>query len=1147
MVAPLCVRLFGTPNISYDARPVRFVAPRSLPLFAYLVLNRDRSIARDQLAYQFWPDVSESEARANLRRHLHRINKALYEVSAQRWLAANDKVVGLDPQLPLELDVVRLEAACSDPTLAEGAVEIYTGDLFEGCEDEWLIPHRERLRTAHLQMLFGLIDRYRGERRFSEAIALSQRVLHLDPFREDAVRTLMSLHYESGDRSSALADFAAFRERLHMEFGADPMRETQSLHEAIRRYAAVDAPQTDDRPSVERSMPFAGRTDEIDALRTAWRQAARGKGRVAVVSGEAGIGKTRLLREFATIAEREGARVLWGRSSAPEASPYEPVTEALAGAISDIARLTLSPALLAALAVRFPELRASHPDMPESVGLIDERERERFFEAVALAIGGLSAARPTVLVLEDLHWVLADTLELIARIARTCLRSPLLAVVTFREEHMTGPLRLFRVDPSMKRALRVGLRRLESSACRSILQRGHEDVPVEAADWAIELAQGNPLFLSELVRDYSARKTRNLGEQAALPTSIETAILARLSNLSESARSVLDVAAIGGTIVSIDVVQHVCGWPLAEVLDATDELVDRFVLRETATGLRGDYQFAHELIRDAVVRSMPGHVQTRRHRRFAKAQLALFPTRQDELARTLAQHFEKGEQSEEAARFYARAASVAQAQFAWQDAMALAEHALRLERRPQECFSLHAIIESAASKSGDRGRQQGAVATMLRLADDLDDDLLRATALQRSSELGLQTGDFERHRHATDRLESIARMRGDTSLLRQALRCRAAGETALDRPASAVAAMHEIDAIEGLSRSISERIDDLRLTSHAHMTAANFEAARLAIDEAVRHAGPTPTLADQLLIVRTQANNAVGMGERDVAARLAPVLLELCEKVGDVDGLGNAHQIAARIDWWAFDIASAREHLCAATAIFERIGKPQSLAGITINFGALENHVGLLDDAERLYAQALTYANRIDSDRLRAFCYGNFAYVALLKGDGKPALAHAERALELGRKVNNVRRIAVNLGQCASAMRLLGQNDAQSLASFSEALKMCETFGLVDERLEIITEMIPALLSCGRLDNAARFATELDRAIAADENAVVMPVDALAKAADAFEALGDASAARALRERARTLLRDRLDKLPDERTRAAYATLPFHRAVLNLP
>jgi DNA-binding SARP family transcriptional activator len=138
-VRPLCVRLFGTPHVSYDGTPIRFVAARTLPLFVYLLLGRDRPLARDQVAYKFWPDNSEIDARANLRRHLHRLNGPLQEISGRRWFEANDKTIAFDRRMPLDLDVARLEAACSNPADAAAAVDLYSSELFEGCDEEWLI------------------------------------------------------------------------------------------------------------------------------------------------------------------------------------------------------------------------------------------------------------------------------------------------------------------------------------------------------------------------------------------------------------------------------------------------------------------------------------------------------------------------------------------------------------------------------------------------------------------------------------------------------------------------------------------------------------------------------------------------------------------------------------------------------------------------------------------------------------------------------------------------------------------------------------------------------------------------------------------------------------------------------------------------
>lgn len=210
----------------------------------------------------------------------------------------------------------------------------------------------------------------------------------------------------------------------------------------------------------------------------------------------------------------------------------------------------------------------------------------------------------------------------------------------------------------------------------------------------------------------------------------------------------------------------------------------------------------------------------------------------------------------------------------------------------------------------------------------------------------------------SDFTKSIARKHANSSLLAKAWRCRARAEIALGRPTSAVVTLQSIDALDGLDRSSSKQVDDLRILAHAQAAAAAFEAAHAAIEEAERRAGAAPSLTDQISIVRTRAMPTAEMAEREEAARFSSILLDLCRTIGDAEGEGNALQVAARIDWWSFDVASVRKHLRAAATIFERIGKPQSRASVANNAGALENHVGLLDDAERLRGKRRRHADR---------------------------------------------------------------------------------------------------------------------------------------------------------------------------------------------
>jgi DNA-binding SARP family transcriptional activator len=1141
----LTVRLFGVPHVSFQGRPVRFIATRTMPLFAYLLLNRGRPVARDLLAYAFWPDGTEDEARANLRRHINRINEALPRIRDYTWLETDNKTVAVADDAPIDLDVALLEGPAAEETEPQALMDLYRGDLYEGCDDEWIIAPRERLRFRFLDVAAKTVGRYRGERRYAEALALLQRMLQIDPFREDAVRTAMTLRYESGDRAGALREFAAFRDRLRNEVAAEPMHATQALHDAIRRHAPLETPAVRES-AVERALPFEGRDDEVATLRDVWQHAARGAGRPVFLCGEAGIGKTRLLREFATLAEREGARLLWGAVSAPEAVPYEPLVEAFRVVVTELATLPLAPGLLGALAARFPEIRALRTDLPEIVRLSEDRERLRFFDAVALALAALAQRRPTVLIVEDLHWAQAGTLELVAAVLRTCAKCPFLAIITYREEEVAPPLRVLLGNPELRGALRLGLARLTPAACTAILQRGFagDPLPADVSAWAARLSGGNPLFLSELARDYRARPRADHDEPSGIPPSLASTILARLARVPVAARGVAEVAAAAGSAFALDVVHRASGLPLAEVLDAVDDLVDRFIIRETEAGSHADFQFTHELIRDAMLGQIPAARRARSHRRLARTLLELFPERLDELARALGDHFEKAGLPRDAARYYARAAFAAHAQFAWQEAIAFARRSMELDDSVDARFDLLACIASAHATLGNVSDREDAIAGMLHEAERRDDDGLRAEAFARRAECAARSGDGLQERAAIDMLVAIAERTAKPHVLREARRAEARRFINEYTPGAAAEAARSIDGIPHLERSTSERVADLYLLAHAETDAENFEAARETALAAERLALAGGGVADRLSSLRALAKLAFHMGDRAETKRLAEALLDLCHGIGDVEGEANAHLVAERAAWWSFDVASARRHLHDGIAITDRIGNPRTRALLINNAGSMANNLGLFDEAERRYAWARQIAESIDAKVPMALCSLNFSYTGYVRGEPERSLEWGRRGLREAREAGDRRLEAIGLTNCGAALRELGRTD-EACAMFSEALAICEELNLVDDRREALVEFMPALLACGRLEDARNVAHEIAKAISSDPSAVDMPVEALARASAVLTASGDDAGAAALRERARTLLRQRLELLPDDETRAAYAAIRWHRPLLE--
>lgn len=312
----LRIFLFGPLRYTVDGHPQRLHAlPASLSLWSYLLLQRESAVPRDRLAYLLWPEASESNARANLRRHLHALRRALPpDPSDQPWLLIDNITLQWNPDAPYSLDIAEFEHATTEPFQPErlqAAVELYSGDLLEEMFDDWIFFERERLRNRHLESLRWLVHYHRDQQNFAQAIAYCRRLLQHEPMAEDVVRDLMQLRFDTGDRTGALQEYRLFRSRLHDEMDLSPMRETDALYDQIARQAATPNPipaiPTRPLPSVPAqhiapsNLPapltsFVGREQEMAALR-AMLTSQSTRTRLVTLTGPGGCGKTRLAIE----------------------------------------------------------------------------------------------------------------------------------------------------------------------------------------------------------------------------------------------------------------------------------------------------------------------------------------------------------------------------------------------------------------------------------------------------------------------------------------------------------------------------------------------------------------------------------------------------------------------------------------------------------------------------------------------------------------------------------------------------------------------------------------------------------------------------------------------------------------------------------
>ena len=331
-------------------------------MLAHLVLQRGRAISRESLAFTLFPDVDEATALAELRRYLYLANKALPQRPGNPWLFIDAETVCWNESADVFIDMVAFERLAADPETQAEAIDLYRGDLLADVYDDWVVRERERLRSRYLAILNESLDRHRAMRDFGSAIAFARRLLATDPWREDTLRSLMAIRYESGDTAGALPQFETFAKRLRTELSIAPMGETVAVRDAILRNEALGGTRSQSVETghrVARSapiLPFVGRKLELARLHATWARAARGAGTLVLLRGEAGVGKTRLTAELARLAQSEGGRAFVGTTGSTESAPYQALVEALRAGLPLLLAKPPAFARRAVLARLIPEL-----------------------------------------------------------------------------------------------------------------------------------------------------------------------------------------------------------------------------------------------------------------------------------------------------------------------------------------------------------------------------------------------------------------------------------------------------------------------------------------------------------------------------------------------------------------------------------------------------------------------------------------------------------------------------------------------------------------------------------------------------------------------------------------------------------------------
>jgi DNA-binding SARP family transcriptional activator/tetratricopeptide (TPR) repeat protein len=615
--AVIHLRLLAVPALVVgDGLPIA-LERKDAALLALLAV--DGPTPRARAAAMLWPDAEPQKARNSLRQRLFRLRR-----SAGCDVVVEDSALALAGGIDHDLAALPARLA-SDPSAAAG--ELLGAFGYEDCEefDDWVRSARTRIRVLRRDAIAAAVAQEEASGHVARALIFAERLVAEDPLSEQAHRLLMRLHYRRGDRSAALAAYARCRQLLGRELDAEPSVETRELAQLIER--SGELPGGASRPvppAIARPPQLVGRDRQWRALEDAWNQS-----RPIMLIGDAGMGKTRLLSDF---AQSHGIPCIGARPG-DERVPYALLARLLRAVLGPgaDAAVSLDSQVRSELARVLPELGAP------PAGTMNEA---RFRQSVMLALVARRSAGLAGLALDDLHFADPASLELLPQFG-----TEIWLALAVRGAETPVALAAWQRVEGGSTLIELMLPPLTEADVRQLLDSLALE-GIDSARLAAPLAQhtgGNPYFVLETLGALVAQPG-SVGDRLPTTPTVGALIERRLAQLSPAALRLARVAALAGADFSAALAAHALqSHPL--------DLTEAWVELERAHVLRGD-GFVHDLVREVAARSVPGAIAELLHRGIAEYLEAHSapPAR-------IAQHYAEAGAWQRAANFHLRAAN----------------------------------------------------------------------------------------------------------------------------------------------------------------------------------------------------------------------------------------------------------------------------------------------------------------------------------------------------------------------------------------------------------------------------------------------------------------------------------------------------------
>ena len=734
-------------------------------LFQILLIEPGKLVPAELLFEYLWPDLPPNKAQNNLWVTVSQLRRVLQPDSPAHtrsdYILKKDEGYCFNSQSDYWLDseevAMHITSARSATDLVkrisalESARSLFHGDYLEDEPyAEWTQISRIQWQRRYEKILADLAEAYGQNGHFQQASELCREILRLDSANESACRLLMRCLVSLRENPAAIKVYQDLEHTLRSEFEIDPMPETTALFYQIHQLDKGGDLGFEDwtLSSMESaiSSPCVGRGREISQFSKLLSHISAGQGQTAVVSGEPGIGKSRLIQEMTILAHQQGFQTFIAQCFEVEQTlPYLSLINLVRQIITNDNRWqTIAPIWLRELAVLIPELEeaaaSSATTLAPPLDDLDESKQGRLFQAIFHFFANQAEGQRSIIVIEDIHWSDPATLLCLHYLTRNIAPLQIGFILSYREENLSANAELVSLLHSLRRedhVTLIPLSRLTEADTKAFLSQKDDTALIadRLSQWLYQETSGNPLFFISLIQSLREEGlleteldldwfTRIQTEpNLTLPEAILASVGGRLLRLSKTERGVLDWMAVFGRRLDFYTLKEINNQSQITLLNAIEQLLARELLVE----INGKYDFAHNKIREVVYHDLSAARRTLYHQQIGSKLEELTPSSAD--SAILAHHFEGGQEYDKALVCWMEAGEHALDTYAYQQAVQHFERALALTDQKAPQMDAYLGLGRAFTLSDDYNGASAVIQQGLLQAEKAGDDIRRTQLL----------------------------------------------------------------------------------------------------------------------------------------------------------------------------------------------------------------------------------------------------------------------------------------------------------------------------------------------------------------------------------------------------------------------------------